>query len=304
MPLSYNPITVDKRNTGGGGSVGWPEGGLIGNPQQVVGGGISADTLKARDALLKEKRAAWDARPADEKAGFRTDEQGNRYWYQPGMTPEQEHNPVNSQWAYGMANPTGAYALRQYAAQGPAPVRAIPKYTPPGVGGPDDASPPLRSVVDTPSTHPYTAPPETPTVVPMPTTPPGGAPGPIPATPPTIHPAPTVAAAPTVMPRYFPIGQSTPGYGGASTPLQVMAPAGPGGGMGAGPKPATAPGFDPATAPTSAQAKQQGSAYQARQSTPERQMQTNQALAQPGGANPYNRRYTAANPFQPTPARY
>lgn len=317
MPVHYTPTPVYPRPGGGGGASlgpGLPAegGGIIG-----VGGGISGATLKARDALLAQKRAAWEARPADEKAGFRTDAQGNRYWYQPGMTPEQEHNPVNSQWAYGVATPptNDSFALRRYAAQGAAPLRAIPAYTPPPPpgAGPGDASPPLQSVVDSPSTHPYTAP----AAPGEGTLPPSGTGGPIPpiiatsgypggggSVPGPMHG--DVMPAPAAPPRYFPIGQSTPGYGGASTPLQVAGPAGPGGAAGAagGPKPAGTPGFDPATAPSSAQAKQQGSAYQARQSTSERQMQTNQALAQPGGANPYNRRYTAANPYQPTPARY
>lgn len=297
MPVHYTPVPVDNRGGGDAGNF------LPANPQSVVtGGGISGETLKARDALLAQKRAAWEARPADQKAGFRTDADGNRYWYQPGMTPEQEHNPINSEWARSVANPFGAFSVRQYAAQGSAPVRAIPAYTPPPAPGPGggDASPPLRSVVDTPSTHPYTAPPGSSDTVPPMT---GGPIPQIPAAPPGGHPAvmPAQAAPPMAMPRYFPIGQSTPGFGGASTPLQVVGAGTPG--AAGGPKPAGTPGFDPATAPSSAQAKQQGSAYQARQSTPERQMQTNQALAQPGGANPYNRRYTAANPYQAT-ARY
>lgn len=322
MPVHYTPGPVLNRGLTGNpwsgvaaATPGDPGAFLPSNPQQVVGGGISGDTLKARDALLAQKRAAWDARPADQRAGFRTDEQGNRYWYQPGMTPEQEHNPVNSAWAYGLANPTGAYAVRQYAGQGSAPVRAIPTYTPPPAGGTPgagDASPPLRSVVDSPSTHPYTAPPPTalPPNPPGETLPPSGTGGPIPMTPATMpgsaHPSVMPATAPaTAMPRYFPIGQSTPGFGGASTPLQVAGmPGGGGQGQQPGGKPAGQPGFDPATAPTSAAAKQQGAAYQARQSTAQRQQQTKTALATPGGANPYNRRYTAANPYQPTPARY
>jgi hypothetical protein len=258
------------------------QGGSSGLPSQGTGtpgvaqGGASAAWRAQREAAIAKRREG--LKPED-MAGFRTDADGKRYWYQPGLDAKTANNPINKEWAYGLANPTGAFATRQFAGQGPG----------------------LHSVVDSPSTHPYTPPP-------APSPAPGG--GGTSATPPpsgggSVPAQPGQQPVMAAQPRYFPIGQSTPGFGGASTPLQVAGMPGAGGqGQQPGGKPAGQPGFDPATAPTSAAAKQQGAAYQARQSTAQRQQQTKTALATPGGANPYNRRYTAANPYQPTPARY
>jgi len=273
------------QGSSGGGSYGSAGSAVMG---PAAPGGASAAWRAQRAAAIAKRREG--LKPED-MAGFRTDAEGRRYWYQPGLDAAAANNPINKEWAYGLANPTGAFATRQFAGQGPAPFRAYlapPPAAPPAGGGGGGQGPGLHSVVDTPSTHPYQppAPGSGTSATPSPT---GG--GSVPAQPGQQQ----VMAA---QPRYFPIGQSTPGFGGASTPLQVAGMPGPGGGQGG--KPAGQPGFDPATAPTSAAAKQQGSAYQARQSTAQRQQQTNQALAQPGGANPYNRRYTPANPYQPT----
>lgn len=237
----------------------------------VATSGASAGWRADREALIREKRKAM----GPDQPGFRTDAEGNRYWYQPGIDAAAANNPVNKAWAYGLANPTGAFALRQFAGQGPAPVRAYlapPPATPPppGPGG----SPGLHSVVDTPSTHGPRVPGPVQTIP----APAGG--GAIPASP----------AQPAVMAsRYFPLGQTTPGYGGAP----LGAGAGPGGG-----KPAGASGFDPATAPTSAAAKQQGAAFQQRQSTAQHGAQVDANYG--AEKRPYNQRYTAANPYQPT----
>lgn len=281
----------------GGASLG-PSGGAVMGAQAPAG--ASAAWRAQREAQIAKRREG--LKPED-MAGFRTDAEGKRYWYQPGIDAAAANNPINKEWAYGLANPTGAFATRQFAGQGPAPFRAYlapPPVTPPDAGG-GGQGPGLHSVVDSPSTHPYTPPP-------APSPAPGG--GGTSATPPpsgggSVPAQPGQQPVMAAQPRYFPIGQSTPGFGGASTPLQVAGMPGAGGqGQQPGGKPAGQPGFDPATAPTSAAAKQQGSAYQARQSTAQRQQQTKTALATPGGANPYNRRYTAANPYQPTPARY
>ena len=119
---------------------------------------LSPDAGDQREAAIAKRREG--LKPED-MAGFRTDAEGKRYWYQPGIDAAAANNPINKEWAYGLANPTGAFATRQFAGQGPAPFRAYlapPPVTPPDAGG-GGQGPGLHSVVDSPSTHPYTPPP-------------------------------------------------------------------------------------------------------------------------------------------------
>jgi hypothetical protein len=289
----YTPPTYGTRSGKGIGTFGGT--GVKKGPDRVGGG----QTLPG-NVTPPRSFPNWIApKPTKDGPGYRTDAEGKLYWYEPSWTAEQANNPAAKAWAYQMGQFSGSFGNRQ--AQN-AWSEAMPRdyWAPPAPATPPSPAAGAGFVGVLPS--PSTSPGGTPT----PPTPGGGA-------------APSAPPMPVQQPyRYFPIGQTQPGMGGATQPLQVQGqPAGspmgqgqnggagqqPGGAMGGinAPYGASRKGFDPAQSPGSDAASRSGAMYQQRQTGSQARGRTKWIEGPGSTPDPYTQRASSASPWQMKP---